>query len=176
MDQRLTSEWTETLEEAYGEQGAYGREGELFVMRAISSWSGYSVIDLEDNKEKQVRGHDFLIGKSTWKGKYSVDCKNNIKTDNSFDIDTSENGWLFNPKKDSDRIWHCNSRTGYMAWYGREDMQNAIKFLDLYNTGLYTIKWKQPGFDFINYRIEKKCLNSTTQTGPLSTETSGQTS
>lgn len=155
MVDRLTPEWTNTLEEAFGEQGAYGREGELFVMNTISKWSGYSVFDLENDVSRQARGHDFLITKNTWKSKYSVDCKNNIRADGSFDIDTSMTGWLFNPKKDSDRIWHCNSRTGHMAWYGRKDMQEAIKFLDLIDTGTFVVKWKQPDFNFISYRIHK---------------------
>lgn len=141
MSERLTNKWTSTLEEAYGENGKRGREGELFVKEAILSW-GWEVKDNEEDYKQQVSGQDLLIRKPTWQNFYSIDVKNNLTKFGSFAVDTNENGWLFKPIKTSHRIWHVNTETGWMAWYGREEMQVYIKENKLYNTGLVNIAVK----------------------------------
>jgi hypothetical protein len=122
---RLVPHWTETLEEAYGKTGALGREGELWLINEIRSW-GWDVMDFEDNKGRQLKGHDIAIRKPTWFKSYTVDVKNNLRNDGSFVVDTTLKGWLRNENKTSDRIWHVNTKTGWMAWYDRKEM---IKYL-----------------------------------------------
>ena len=126
MSERLTPKWTDTLEEAFGASGARGREGELFLKKVIEGW-GWEVIDNEEDKELQISGKDLMIKNPKWASFYSVDVKNNLDDRGSFYVDLSEKGWLFNPKKTSDRIWHVNPQTGWMCWYGRKEMQEYMK-------------------------------------------------
>ena len=112
---RLTNEWTATLEGAYGEIGKEARNAELFVKEAIESW-GWLVKDNESDYNDQVSGKDLLIKNPSWKNFYSVDVKNNMNDYGCFFVDSSLNGWLFKKTKTSDRIWHVNTKTGWMAW------------------------------------------------------------
>lgn len=123
MNNRLTTAWTPTLEEAYGEMGAKGREGELFVKEAILSW-GWEVKDNESSYEEQVAGQDLWIKAPTWKNFYSIDVKANMSEYGTFPVEIKS--WM-NPKKLNDRFWHVNVDTGWMAWYSRQDMQTYIK-------------------------------------------------
>ena len=122
MSDRLTSEWTQTAEEAFGQSGAKGRTGELFVKEAILSW-GWEVQDNESDYDQQVAGQDLWIKAPTWKNFYSIDVKTNMGEHGAFPVITEQ--WM-NPKKLNDRFWHVNVDTGWMAWYSREDMQHYI--------------------------------------------------
>ena len=135
---RLTDEWTPTLEGAFGEVGKLARGAELFVKEAIESW-GWEVKDNESGFADQVAGRDLLIKKPTWANFYSIDVKANMNEFGVFNVESNENGWLFNPKKKSDRIWHVNQNTGWMAWYGRNEMKQYIINNSLTNTGLVRI-------------------------------------
>jgi len=140
---RLTGEWTETLEEAYGDRGAYGRAGELFVKKVIESW-GWEVKDNESNFKEQVAGIDLWIKKPTWAHFYSIDVKANMGPLGTFYVDTNRNGWLFSKKKTSDRIWHVNVDTGWMAWYGRREMQHYLtNDLNIVDAGMHPIHASQ---------------------------------
>lgn len=123
MSERLTAKWTPTLEEAFGEKGTKGREGELFVKQAVESW-GWSVKDNEADFESQVSGRDLWIKKPEWSNYYSIDVKNNLNEFGSFYIDPVQ--WM-DPRKKNNRFWHVNTTTGWMAWYSREDIQEYIK-------------------------------------------------
>ena len=129
MTDRLTSAWTKTAEEAFGNSGKMGREGELTVLKEVESW-GWEVEDHEEDKALQVQGIDISIKKPTWNRFYTVD----VKTGKSYlseygvmKVDITPNGWLFSEKKTSDRIWHLNVETGWMAWYDRQDMKKHIE-------------------------------------------------
>lgn len=122
MSDRLTTEWTPTLEQAFGEPGVKGRKGELFVKEAILSW-GWEVKDNENNYEEQLAGHDLWIKAPTWKNFYSIDVKANMSEYGALPVFTEE--WM-NPNKSNDRFWHVNVDTGWMAWYSREEMQHYI--------------------------------------------------
>lgn len=135
---RLTQEWTPTLEGAFGQVGKMAREAELFVKEAVESW-GWEVMDNESDFADQVAGRDLLIKKPTWANFYSIDVKANMNDFGVFMVDSNENGWLFNPKKKSDRIWHVNQNTGWMAWYGRNEMKQYIINNSLTNTQLVRI-------------------------------------
>lgn len=135
---RLTPKWTATTEEAFGSSGKKGRVGELFVINTIRSW-GWEVIDTESEKSLQLQGVDIIIKKPTWQNYYSVDVKNNMTDDGSFFIETAPDGWLFNKNKRSDRIWHCNPDTGWMAWYDRQRMQSFLITHRKFNIGILKI-------------------------------------
>ena len=125
VNKRLTELWTDSLEEAYGESGAKGREGELFVLEAVRSW-GWEVKDNESDFNQQVAGQDIWIKKPTWKNFYSIDVKANLDKYGSFYVYPDQ--WL-NPKKKNHRFWHVNVETGWMAWYDRVQMQTYLKTL-----------------------------------------------
>ena len=136
---RLTQEWTPTLEGAFGDKGRIARDAELFVKEAVESW-GWEVKDNESDYADQVAGRDLLIKKPTWSNFYSIDVKANMNEFGVFMVDSNEGGWLFNPKKKSDRIWHVNPTTGWMAWYGRNEMKQYIINESLFNTNLVIIQ------------------------------------
>lgn len=138
MSDRLTQEWTPTLEEAFGEKGARGLLGERFVVDVLSSW-GWEVEHFESDRNIQESGVDIAFRNPMWARPYTADVKTNIDQYGSFYVETGPRDWLFNPKKKSDRIWHCNPTTGWMAWYGREEMQRYIRDIGKFNTGLYKI-------------------------------------
>ncbi len=123
--QRLTTKWTDTLEEAFGPQVKRARDAEIMVMDAFTKW-GYEVIDHESDRDLQTQGLDFSIRKNTWRNFYSIDVKANLDSYGSYYVDLKPDGWLFNPKKTSDRICHACVETGWFLWYGRDDMKNYI--------------------------------------------------
>ena len=90
----------------------------------------------------------------SWAYSYTADVKTNIRDGGDFFVDTSSDGWLFKSGKTSDRIWHCNPETGWMAYYGRFEMQKFILSLGKQNTGLYKIG-KYDKRDFIKRRKGK---------------------
>lgn len=136
MSERLTQEWTKTAEEAFGATGARGSIGEEFVAKTLTSW-GWEVELHEEDYHKQVSGIDITFRNPSWMRSYTADVKTNLDEYGSFYVDTSSDGWLFKSGKTSDRIWHCNPETGWMAWYGRSEMQIHILSEGRQNTGLY---------------------------------------
>lgn len=138
MSERLTQEWTKTAEEAFGATGARGSLGESFVAKTLTSW-GWEVELHEEDYDKQISGIDITFRNPSWQRSYTADVKANLDEYGNFYVDTSPEGWLFKSGKSSDRIWHCNPETGWMAWYGRLEMQNHILSLGKQNTGLYKI-------------------------------------
>ena len=148
---RLTSKWTETAEEAFGVSGAKGRQGELFVKRAIESW-GWYVTDNEEDYKSQVAGEDLWIQKPEWANAYSVDVKNNLNKFGSFYVEPKE--WM-NPKKRNHRFWHVNVDTGWMAWYSREDMQYYFKTRNITEGFWVAVKDKMP-FDITRRKYNDK--------------------
>jgi len=150
MGQRLTTRWTDTLEEAYGEPGRRGTLGELFVVDTIRGW-GWGCTHHESPRDKQIAGIDIEFRKPDWARSYTADVKTNIDRYGSFYVETNSNDWLFNRGKTSDRIWHCNPDTGWMAWYSRALMQRYICSIGKFNTGLHKIKVSDK-IDFITRR------------------------
>ena len=138
MSERLTQEWTKTAEQAYGKTGAKGTIGEHFVANTLKSW-GWEIELHEEDYDKQVSGIDITFRNPKWASSYTADIKANLDEYGNFFVDTSSEGWLFKSGKTSDRVWHCNPDTGWMAWYGRFEMQKHILSLGKQNTGLYKI-------------------------------------
>lgn len=136
---RLTSEWTPTLDEAFGESGTKGRKGEQFLCKVFEGW-GWDYIWHEDDKEMQLKGIDISFKKPGWKDFYNCDVKNNMDEYGTFYV---HRDWLFKGK--SHRIFHVNDVTGWLCWYDRKIMQ------DWYNRKYEYIKLlanKRPKFVF----------------------------
>lgn len=157
MSDRLTNHWTATLEGAYGPSGKLARDAELFVKEAIESW-GWEVKDNESSYQDQVAGRDLWIKNPNWNNFYSIDVKNNMDQFGCFYVDSEESGWLFKRTKVSDRIWHVNPTTGWMAWYGRNEMRQYIINESLTNTGLVKIKPSMK-LSFVTRRKYEKTKN-----------------
>lgn len=154
MSDRLTPEWTATLDEAFGANGLKGLEGEKFVAKTLTSW-GWTVEHHESDKDKQLAGVDISFQNPKWQNAYTADVKANIDQYGTFYVECTEDGWLFNPNKTSHRIWHCNPATGWMAWYDRTAMKNHIESVDLRGSDLYKVTVKA-SIDFIKRRKANK--------------------
>jgi hypothetical protein len=154
MSERLTEEWTETLEEAFGASGVIGTAGENFVVEAIRGW-GWECDHYVSDRDKQEAGIDISFRKPSWSKPYTADVKANMDASGNFYVDTASTGWLFASKKYSDRIWHVNVNTGSMAWYGRDEMKDYIITNAHYNTGSLQIN-SGHRMPFITRRTVKK--------------------
>lgn len=119
MSTRLTEEWTETLDEAFGETGTKGRLGEEFLCSVFAKW-GWEYNHFPDSKEKQLSGIDVEFRKPGWRYFYNGDSKNNLDKYGKFYV---HKDWLF--KVECDRIFHVNPDTGWITYYGVEEMRQA---------------------------------------------------
>jgi hypothetical protein len=115
---RLTSQWTESLDDAFGIKGTEGRLGEEFLTRVFKSWNYPYKYD-PSNKTLQNKGIDIKFKKPSWARWYSCDVKNNLKR-GKFYVYAD---WLFTVK--CDRIFHVNPNTGEIVWYDVKDMRNV---------------------------------------------------
>lgn len=161
MSDRLTPNWTTTAEGAFGASGAKGDRGELFMCRVYESWK-WEYVHHPTSFSHQIKGVDFSFRKPGWTKFYTADIKSNLDDFGNFFVETDEDGWLFNPKKMSDRVWHVNPDTGWMAWYGREEMKQFILSKGLKNTGLYKISARDK-LDFISRRRHNVVLKQEDQ-------------
>ena len=117
--ERLTEEWTETLDEAFGEAGAKGRIGEEFMARVFDKW-GWQWRRNESDYQAQIEGKDIEFRNPKCANFYSGDVKNNLNQYGTFYV---HKDWLFNVK--CDRIFHVNPDTGWITYYGVDDMRNS---------------------------------------------------
>jgi hypothetical protein len=125
MSDRLTSAWTATTPEAFGASGVKGDAGEQFLLIELRKWGWLA--ELTPDKDNQIKGIDIRFKSPNWVNYYTADVKNNLRLDGSFVVETDPKGWLFNPAKVSDRIWHVNPATGKMVWYDRKRMQAWVR-------------------------------------------------
>lgn len=116
---RLTTEWTETLDEAFGATGTKGRIGEEFLCKVFEQW-GWFYLRHESDYQKQIDGIDIEFKKPSWFGYYTCDVKNNMNEYGTFFV---HKDWLFKVK--SDRIFHVNPDTGWITWYGVDEMRKV---------------------------------------------------
>lgn len=114
---RLTEEWTETLDEAFGAKGTKGRVGEEFLAKMFDSW-GWEWRRNESDRKAQLEGRDIEFKAPQWARFISADVKNNMDQYGTFEI---HKDWLFKVK--CDRIFHVNPETGWVVWYGVENMR-----------------------------------------------------
>ena len=127
MTERLTNEWTDTLEEAFGRTPEV--EKGLLAEQLYHEWAKTIYPHVEyfpDDYEKQVSGIDFEIKKPNWRRPYGIDVKGNMNGKGYFFVDNTDNGWLRSTKKKTDRICHICCESGWALEYDRKDM---IKFI-----------------------------------------------
>lgn len=120
---RITNKWTKTTAEAFGNTPAVrkGRAGEIFIMDVMQSW-GWDVIDYEDNRKMQLKQIDIEFKDPRWANYYSASIKANMD-DNGY-IYVYDN-WIHVTQ--SDRIFHCNPKTGWLCWYDTKLMQKYYR-------------------------------------------------
>lgn len=121
MSDRLTNRWTPTLEQAFGETGKKGTEGEIFLLSVFKNW-GWETRWYENDRSRQVAGIDIEFRSPKWVNFYSCDCKNNMDQYGRFYV---YKDWLFKIK--SDRVFHVNPTTGWFLWYGVKEMREYYK-------------------------------------------------
>jgi hypothetical protein len=119
MSDRLTSEWTKTTDEAFGASGTKGRLGEEFLARVFEAW-GWDYITHSDNYDYQIEGKDISFKRPEWARFYTGDAKNNMDDTGKFFV---HKDWLFKVK--CDRIFHVNPNTGWLVWYGVDEMRKV---------------------------------------------------
>lgn len=127
MTERLTTKWTDTLEEAFGMTPEVNKG--IVAEQMYYEWAQgvYPLVEyFPQDKEMQVAGIDFYIKKDNWKRKYGVDVKGNMTAWGYFMVDNSENGWLRNIKKKNDRVCHICPETGWAVEYDRKYMMEYL--------------------------------------------------
>lgn len=128
MSNRLTPNWTKHVQQAYGQTGVKGFNGETWLATLLKE-KGYDVTIHEDNKQLQLQGIDITVDRNDLPKPITIDVKANIKQDGTFFIETSKKGWLLNPKKTSNLIWHVDPTTGWTARYSRKTMVSVLSQL-----------------------------------------------
>lgn len=128
MNNRITSQWTKTTAEAFGDtrevrKGLLAEQMYLEYAKKVYDDVKY----YEEDQALQVAGIDFTIHKNSWFRPYGVDVKGNLTSKGGFFIENNSNGWLRNPKKKNDRVVHICTETGWAVEYDRKAM---IKLLD----------------------------------------------
>ena len=124
MNTRLTSQWTPTLQEAFGYAGTKGRSAELFVKTYIDHL-GLECRDCESNYEHQKSGVDLIV---TIAGEdVTIDVKSNLNDSGVFFVEGGADGWLRHPNKTSKKIIHVNVENQTLCMYNRADMIRYIK-------------------------------------------------
>lgn len=121
MSERLTKRWTDTLEEAYGKNGAKGLAGEKWVESVMHSWGWYCKLN-ESDYQMQIDGKDITFRNPKWANSYTGDVKNNLNDYGTFYVDLKKLR-----KSKADRWFHCNPKTGWLYWYGVKEMVDFLK-------------------------------------------------
>jgi len=130
MGERITSKWTSSLTEAFGDtpqirKAIAGEElWESFARKAYDE-----VINHKSDRSKQIAGADFTIKKSNWRFPVTVDVKTNLNN-RTFFVENISNGWLRSKNKQTIRIVHLDIVEGWVIQYDRIMM---IKYLDSKN-------------------------------------------
>lgn len=75
MSDRITKEWTENSEQAFGSSGRKGDIGEPIAAQIIRG-AGFEVKHYPSDEQRQRSGHDLVIVKDDIE--YGVDVKNNL--------------------------------------------------------------------------------------------------
>ena len=115
---RLTEEWTDTLDEAFGATGTKGRLGEEFMCKVFDKW-GWEWKRNESDYQAQIEGKDIEFRKPGWKRAFTGDVKNNMNDRGYYYV---HRDWLYKVK--CDRIFHVNPDTGWVVWYGVKEMKD----------------------------------------------------
>lgn len=128
MSKRLTNKWTATTTEAFGdnEQTRKGNLAELMYYKyAIPLYD--EVQHFPSDRQKQLQGADIVLYQNHWSRPYTVDIKANMMNRGMFFVDTSPDGWLFNPRKTNDRVCHVCVETAWAIEYDANEMRKFIR-------------------------------------------------
>lgn len=125
MSERLIKHWGKNAEVTFGATGAKGDLGEQFAAEFFRS-RGY-IVNLHDDREKQISGFDITFQKPTDEILYGADVKNNMNDDGTFFVECEPSGWLLNPVKKSKLIIHVNPTWKWVAWYARSRMIRFVR-------------------------------------------------
>ena len=135
MTKRLTPEFTPTLEEAFGPNGAIGERGEVVVERYLKT-TGAKVISYPESYEAQaVFKIDIAFKYPDWKDWVTANIKATQSTKQppeTFRVNLNLIREAVNVNT-VDRWWHVNLITGDMAYYDVHEMLGFLtRRLDLY--------------------------------------------
>ena len=138
MAERLTTDWTETAEEAFGETGVVGESGEVVVKGILESLGLEDVQHYPSDKKLQLEGKDLsftLDGELCW-----VDVKNNLHHGKDVCIDwpklkkSKATYWIHINRKDpTDWVIYSvarmvnhleNKRWRELHWLTREEVES----------------------------------------------------
>jgi hypothetical protein len=122
LTDRITSEWTDTLAEAFGNTHSIANAviaEEMYYQFAIRTYA--DVQYMPSDRSFQTRGIDLLVKQASWPRFYAVDVKANMHGI-KFWIDNRESGWLRNPQKRTDIIVHIDVDSKHALQYTRQDM------------------------------------------------------
>lgn len=122
MSNRITSKWTKTTKEAFGnteytEKGLYAEKLILEYLKSVY----HEVTWYENDRDKQVAGIDFEFKKNAWRNYYTADVKANFK--NGYFIVVPEEM----EKKKNHRMIHVDVNTGRAVEYDRKAMVAYLK-------------------------------------------------
>lgn len=115
---RITPQWTETAEQAFGPRGKKGDAGEVFFTRILNAMR-INYQRVQSDKDKQTSGIDFeaeMLGP----GRYlRLEIKNNLQDDGKFFV----YNWI--RKRRTEWVFHVNPDTGHVVYYYAPDMRNC---------------------------------------------------
>lgn len=149
---RLTSKWTPTLGEAFGERGERGRLGEMYLLQYLRA-TGHEVIDHEGDYKSQLKGIDVSFKKPQWARYYTGDCKANLRSDGSFIIEffkfsggRRRQGWYYTCK--ADRVFHVNIKEQWICYYDINQLRERLAKFNFAtpSNGLLSISCKDSRF------------------------------
>ena len=122
MGNRITSEWTKTTTEAFGdnEDTRKGNRAEEIIFEHFLKIYDYAKRNEEDY-DLQLEGKDITFGMDHWYRLYNVDVKSNLK-DYSFSVDIPKI-----MKAKTDRWLHYDEKSNFYAMYDINDMKEYIK-------------------------------------------------
>jgi hypothetical protein len=122
VSDRVTSKWTETTIEAFGDKPNVrrGLEAEELVNSYLNKVYN-EVTWYHDRRDKQLQGIDFEFKKDTWRNSYSADVKGNLKNGKFFVYPDEIKD------KINHRLIHVDIVTGLAVEYDRKSM---LEYLD----------------------------------------------
>lgn len=149
MSKRITSKWTNTTKEAYGdnEYTEKGLRAEKLILEYLERTYD-EVIWYENNREKQIAGIDFEFKKNEWANFYSVDVKGNLKGAFIF-VYPEEIA-----KKKNHRMMHVDMERGWVVEYERMGMVDYIQKTSL------PLKIDKNGKKYICFNVYKDNLKN----------------